>query len=49
MTIPKELKGVLDADPKIISGAVRFVGQMQYQQNIEDRRVSIWFNQCRAA
>ena len=26
MTIPKELEGVLDANPKIISGAVRFVG-----------------------
>jgi len=26
MTIPKELIGVLDANPKIISGAVRFVG-----------------------
>ena len=26
MNIPKELEGVLDADPEVISGAVRFVG-----------------------
>ena len=26
MTIPRELEGVLDANPKIISGAVRFRG-----------------------
>jgi len=26
MTIPEELQHVLDADPKIISGAVRFKG-----------------------
>lgn len=26
MTIPKELEGVLDINPKIISGAVRFKG-----------------------
>lgn len=26
MTIPKELEGVLDINPQIISGAVRFVG-----------------------
>ncbi len=26
MTIPKELEGILDANPKIISGAVRFKG-----------------------
>jgi len=26
MTIPKELQTILDADPKIISGAVRFKG-----------------------
>lgn len=26
MTIPKELESVLDANPKIISGAVRFKG-----------------------
>jgi uncharacterized protein (DUF433 family) len=26
MTIPQELQGVLDANPQIISGAVRFIG-----------------------
>ena len=26
MTIPKELQGVLDINPQIISGAVRFTG-----------------------
>jgi uncharacterized protein (DUF433 family) len=26
MAIPRELEGILDADPAIISGAVRFVG-----------------------